>query len=287
MKITKDKNDILVEESLFNLTHTFDCGQCFRWNKTGENEYTGVALGRVLKISQEGGFFRFFDTSEEDFYNIWLKYFDFDTDYKKIHASLSFDETVKEAIKTGYGIRILHQDIFETILSFIISANNNIPRIKLIIERLCASFGSEIKSPYGSFYTFPTPGQLHGVTKEDLAPLKAGFRDKYLIDAVKKVNSGELDLKALKNADYSAAKQELLKVSGIGEKVANCILLFGLYKHEAFPIDVWVKRVMSHYYFGGAEPDCDLMEFAKEKFGDFAGFAQQYLFYHARGIKLK
>lgn len=288
MKITEDKNDILVFEDLFNLTHTFDCGQCFRWKKTDENTYIGVAFGKVLKISaMPDGSFRFFNTTKQDFYDIWHNYFDFGCDYSEIQKHLSEDEVVKDAIKTGYGIRILRQDIFEIILSFIISANNNIPRIKLIIERFCENFGKKINSDYGTFYSFPTPCDLEHITKEDLAPIKAGFRDKYLIDAIKKINSGEVDLLKLKTASYEDAKTELLKINGIGEKVANCCLLFGLYKHESFPVDVWVKRIMSHYYFNSQDPDCDLHSFAKEKFGIYCGFAQQYLFYHAREIKLK
>lgn len=283
MKITSDKNDIILHDvPCFNLTHTFECGQCFRWNKTGENEYTGVVFSRVLKIKQEENTFRFFNTTENDFFEIWANYFDLNFDYQAMQNSLSTDETLKKAINSGNGIRILHQDLFETIISFIISANNNIPRIKLIVERLCEAFGKKIFSPFGTFYSFPTPEDLKNVSLEDLAFLKAGFRDKYIKDATDKINHNEIDLNSLKTTPTEKAKSELLKIKGVGEKVANCILLFSLHRCESFPVDVWVKRVMSKYYFSQNEPNCDLGEFAKEKFGAYSGFAQQYLFYYER-----
>lgn len=288
MNFHEDKSDIILDDiSCFALSDTFDCGQCFRWNKTSENEYTGVAHNRVLKIAKEGDSFRFFSTTKDDFEKIWMKYFDFEKDYLKIQETLSSDEILKNAIKSGNGIRILMQDPFETIISFIISANNNIPRIKLIIERFCSLFGKKIESEYGSFFSFPDISEIKDIQISELAPIKAGFRDKYIIDAIKKISSGEVCLETLIKLDYENAKKELLKIKGIGEKVANCILLFGLGKHNAFPIDVWVKRVMSHYYFGDKEPCTDLSGFAHEKFGEYSGYAQQYLFHHARLTKLK
>ncbi len=288
MNLKRDKNDIIISDfSCFTLADTFDCGQCFRWNAISENEYIGVAYGKVLKIAKEENSFRFFNTTLSDFEKIWKSYFDFDRDYLKIQKILSADKVLEDAIKSGGGIRLLMQDTFETIISFIISSNNNIPRIKLIIERFCSLFGEKIISPFGEFYSFPTIDTLKNIRLCDLAPIKAGFRDKYIIDAIEKISSGEVCLDALATMDYDGAKKELLKIKGIGEKVANCILLFGLGKYNAFPIDVWVKRVMSHYYFNDGEPTCDLAEFADSKFGNYSGFAQQYLFYHARLTKLK
>lgn len=288
MKILTQNNDLILKDiNCFDLTQTFDCGQCFRWNLSAENEYTGVALGHVLRIIRENDGFRLLNTSEDDFLNVWKNYFDFDRDYLKIQKVLSSDNVLKNAISSGSGIRILRQDVFETIISFIISANNNIPRIKLIIERFCNLFGKKISSDFGEFYSFPSIDDLKGISQADLAPIKAGFRDKYIIDAINKISSGEINLQNLLTLDYKNAKNELLKIKGVGEKVANCILLFSLGKYNAFPVDVWVKRVVGHYYFNDASPDTDIAEFADNKFGEYGGFAQQYLFYHARMTKLK
>ncbi len=285
MNYVQDKNDIILYEEHFNLTHTFECGQCFRWNSADEKGYLGIAMGKLLKVSRvRDGAFRFYDITLKDFEDIWLDYFDLNTDYGKIKQSLSGDSVLKEAIQSGYGIRLLNQDVFETVMSFIISANNNIPRIKLIIERLCQSFGKKLS---GNFYTFPSPEAMKGVNVSDLACLKAGFRDKYLVDAVEKITSGEVCLKNIKSLSFEDAKKELLKIKGIGEKVANCILLFSLNKRSAFPVDVWVKRVVGHYYGDSVSHDSDFDKFAKERFGDLSGYAQQYLFYHARELNLK
>ena len=288
MKIITDNNDIILNNtSCFDLTHIFECGQCFRWNKTADNEYLGIAFGKVLKISKESSGFRFKNTTVDDFNSVWKNYFDLDFDYSAVQKTLSCDAVLKEAIKSGFGIRILRQELFETIISFIISQNNNIPRIKLIIERFCREFGNKISLPDGIFYSFPSAKSLAGITLSDLAFLKAGFRDKYILDAINKINSGKINLSKLKTMDFDTAEQTLLEIKGIGKKVANCILLFSLHHVNAFPVDVWVKRVMSNYYFGGKEPGCDLYEFAKKKFSPYGGFAQQYLFYHARENKLK
>lgn len=288
MKITTDNKDVILSDtSCFDLTHIFECGQCFRWNKTTDNEYLGIAFGKVLKISKENNGFRFKNTTVEEFNSVWKNYFDLDFDYLAVQKTLSCDAVLKETIKSGFGIRILRQELFETIISFIISQNNNIPRIKLIIERFCQEFGNKISLPDGIFYSFPSAESLAGVTLSDLAFLKAGFRDKYILDAINKINSGTINLSKLKTMDFDTAEQTLLEIKGVGKKVANCILLFSLHMVNAFPVDVWVKRVMSNYYFGGKEPGCDLYEFAKKKFSPYGGFAQQYLFYHARENKLK
>lgn len=283
MNVTIDKNDLIISDiDCFDLTHTFECGQCFRWESTADNEYIGIASSHVLKISKEANSFRLYNTSKKDFNDFWKDYFDLEFDYALMQRSLKSDNVVADAIKSGSGIRILHQDLFETIISFIISQNNNIPRIKLIIDRLCRNFGKEISTPFGKFYSFPAPEDMKNVTLSDLAFLKAGFRDKYIKDAIDKINNSDIDLNFLKTADTETAKKELLKIKGVGEKVANCILLFALHKYDSFPVDVWVKRVVSKYYFAGNEPNCDLSAFAKDKFGNYCGFAQQYLFYYER-----
>ena len=235
----------------FDLKHIFDCGQCFRWNVDADGSYTGVALGRALKIRQSGDTVTLFDTSEKDFQNIWRGYFDLDRDYGGIKKALADDDVMRKAVEYGGGIRILNQDLWETVVSFIISASNNIPRIKGIIERLCALYGSEIEYGGEIYYSFPDFETLSRLKVEDLAPIRAGFRDKYIIDAARRFASGDIDEKYIRSLDAEGAKRELMRINGVGNKVANCILLFGLSHTEAFPVDVWIKRIMEYCYFDG------------------------------------
>lgn len=283
----EEKNGALVLHGIdeFNLVQTFECGQCFRWNAGADGVYTGVHKGRVLRIGQEKNAIVFYHTTRAEFDAIWAPYFDFGTDYKAIQATLSRDPVLAQAIRAGSGIRILAQEPFETLISFIISANNNIPRIKGIVERLCTEFGEAIPHKDGIYYAFPTAEALAALSRNDLAPIRAGFRDAYILDAAQKVAGGELDLTALYGMDYDAAKHELKKIKGVGDKVADCVLLFGFGKRNAFPVDVWVRRVLAHYYPGGAH-QTDPAAFARARFGPLGGFAQQYLFYHARESKI-
>ena len=199
----------------------------------------------------------------------------------------SHDETLKKCIDFGGGIRILHQDIWETIISFIISANNNIPRIKKILETMCREFGDKIDFKYnsklgipeGEYYSFPEPERLNSLSIEDLACLRAGYRDKYIMDAAEKVSSGEVNLKDIPEMPTELAKKELLKIKGVGGKVADCILLFSMGRYELFPKDVWIKRILNQVY-GVEEKETD--SFVTEKYGNYAGFAQQYMYYYYR-----
>ena len=250
MEIIAEKSDIIIHGARdFDLTHIFECGQCFRWNRTGENEYTGTAKGHALTISQSADEIVFHDTPERVFYDVWYDYFDFGTDYGAIKERLSDDPVMREAMKYGGGIRILNQDLWETVVSFIISASNNIPRIKGIVERLCAAYGEETVYRGDVYYTFPAAERLSALSREDLGVIRAGFRDKYIIDAAGKFHSGELSAQGLSKMTSQDAKKALMTISGVGNKVANCILLFGLHRTDAFPVDVWIKRIMEYCYF--------------------------------------
>ncbi len=287
MEIQVKNNDIILKNVRdFNLEHIFECGQAFRFNKTGKNEYTGVAKGHALTISQTCDDIIFYDTSYDDFCNIWHDFFDLSTDYGAIKKAVSVDSYMSEAINYGYGIRILKQDLWETIISFIISASNNVGRIKGIVERLCTAFGDEIEYRGKIYYSFPTPQKLASITQEELAIIRAGFRDKYIIDACKKVTNSEINLNLLSNLTTKEAKNTLMSINGIGEKVSNCILLFGLARTDSFPVDVWIKRIMEYCYFDGEQSILAISNLAKEKFGEFGGYAQQYLFYWAREKKI-
>ncbi len=282
----KGNNLIVTGLKDFDLKHIFDCGQCFRWNADGDGSYIGVARGRALRIKQSGDTLTLYDTSEKDFESVWRGYFDLDRDYGEIKKKLASDDVMRAAVLYGGGIRILNQDLWETVVSFIISASNNIPRIKGIIERLCAAFGKEIEYGGEIYYSFPDFEALARLTPEDLAPIRAGFRDKYIIDAARRFASGDIDEKYIRSLDAEGAKKELMRINGVGNKVANCILLFGLSHTEAFPVDVWIKRIMEYCYFDGEESIEAISRFALERFGDLGGFAQQYLFFYARENKI-
>lgn len=263
-------NAVLTDTECFDVGLCLDCGQAFRWKKTENGEWHGIAHGKSLHIKQEGNTVVFFDTSEEDFYGIWFKYFDLERDYKSILESYN-DKILKTACETYCGIRILKQDEWETVCSFIISANNNIPRIKGIIERLCDNFGDDI----GDGRSFPSAERLAKLSADDLAPLRAGFRAPYIIDAARKISSGEVDIEKIKTMPFDEAKSELIKIKGIGEKVAQCTLLYGFGRQEAFPVDVWVKRIVSELYPDGL-PEC---------IKGSEGIAQQYLFHWRRNAE--
>ena len=273
----------------FDLKDIFECGQCFRWNEQEDGSYTGVVKNNVLNVKKENNQIIFQGKCEDNIQELVEDYFDLNRDYEEIKKDLSkIDENMKTSIEYGKGIRILNQDLWETIISFIISANNNIPRIKGIIERLSQKYGKEIIFEGKKYYTFPTPEELKNVTVEEYRNLGLGFRDIRLYETTKMILEKEIDLKKLKeNPNTKQVREELLKLSGVGPKVADCILLFSdLKRFEVFPIDVWVRRVMNDLYIKNEDENKvskkQIEKIAKEKFGDLAGLAQQYLFYWRR-----
>ena len=265
----------------FSPNQIFECGQCFRWNLCDDGSYIGVVQDKVLKVSVCENNIVFENSNKKDIDELWNGYFDLKSDYAAIKNSLSDGGVMDEAIKFGGGIRILKQEPWETLISFIISSNNNIPRIKKIIEAFCTLFGDKVEAFGKVYYTFPRPEKLVGIDKEDLKELRVGYRDVFILDAIGKVNSGEVDLEKIALFDYGEAKAELMKIKGVGPKVADCIALFGLGKQEAFPVDVWVRRVLHKLYNTECTPKQAAI-FAEEKFGKYAGIAQQYLFYYMR-----
>lgn len=286
MEIYEEKGNLILKNVRdFDILQTFDCGQCFRWENLGD-AYFGIAYGLPLKISQDGDVITLYDTTRDDWDNVWSRYFDIERDYGEIKNRLSADPVMKEASDFGGGIRLLNQEPFECLISFIISASNNIPRIKKIIDSLCTNFGDKVTYLGKDFYTFPTPQKLASLELSDLAVIKAGFRDKYILNAAKAVKSGMIDLECLKSASYEYAKAELLKLFGVGCKVADCVLLFSLEKYASFPVDVWIKRIMEHCYFDGETDKETISALAQKNFGELGGFAQQYLFYWARENKI-
>lgn len=285
----KEQRYILKNQNSFELKDIFECGQCFRWNEQKDGSYTGVIKDAIINVKKENETIIFTGKCNEDIKELVEYYFDLNTDYKKIKQKLSnIDEYLKTSVEYGEGIRILNQDLWETIISFIISANNNIPRIKGIIERLSQKYGNEIEWNGQKYYTFPVAEQLKDVTVEEYRKLGLGFRDIRLYETTKMILNKEVDLEKLRNnPNTQEVRDELLKLSGVGPKVADCILLFSdLKRFDVFPIDVWVRRVMNDLYI--KEDDeakvskTKIEKIAEEKFGDLKGLAQQYLFYWRR-----
>ena len=273
----------------FELKDIFDCGQCFRWNEQEDGSYTGVFGDNVLNVAKIGNEVIFKGICKENIKETVEKYFDLDRDYQKIKNQLmQVDENMKKSIEYGQGIRILNQDLWETIISFIISANNNIPRIKGIIERLSKKYGKEIEWNNTKYYTFPTAKALKDVTVQEYRELGLGFRDIRLYETTHMILDKKVDLEAMKNnPNTMEVREQLLSLSGVGPKVADCILLFSdLKRFEVFPIDVWVRRVMNDLYIHNENEEKvnkkQIEKIAQEKFGDLAGLAQQYLFYWRR-----
>lgn len=285
----KEQTFILKNCKSFELPHIFDCGQCFRWNKQDDGSYTGIFKDNVLNVQKEGKIVTFKGICNGDIQEVVKDYFDLNRDYEQIKNTLSkIDNNVSTSIKYGEGIRILNQDLWETIISFIISANNNIPRIKGIIERLCLNYGNEINWNGETYYTFPTPEQLKDVTVQDYRKLGLGFRDVRLYETTHMILEKKVDLQKLrKEPDTLKVREQLLTLSGVGPKVADCILLFSdLKRLEVFPIDVWVRRVINELYIKNEDETKvnkkQIEKIAQEKFGNLAGIAQQYLFYWKR-----
>ena len=285
----KEQKYIIENQESFELKDIFECGQCFRWNENEDGTYTGVINKGVLTVEKQDKKIIFTGVLDGDIEKIVRFYFDLDRNYEEIKAQLSnIDKYLKTSVEYGKGIRILNQDLWDTIISFIISANNNIPRINGIIERISEKYGTEIEWNGKKYYTFPTPEQLSQATVEDLRTLGTGFRDVRIYETTRKVLRGEVNLNEIVKKDTITARDELLTLSGVGPKVADCILLFSTLKRfDVFPIDVWVRRVINELYIKNEDENKvskkEIMKIAEQKFGAIQGLAQQYLFYWKRG----
>lgn len=253
-----------------DIVKTFECGQCFRWNADADGIYRGVVRGYPARVWADAGDVYIRSAAPEA---LWRDYFDLGRDYAEISRGFAGGEYLDECVRFGQGIRILRQEPWEALCSFIISQCNNIKRIKGIVERLCAAYGAIAELDGERFYTFPDAESLCTLREEDLAMLRCGYRAAYILSAARAVTDGSLDLEALKECGYAETKRELLKLNGVGEKVANCAALFGLNHIEAFPIDVWMRRALREHF----PPDFD-----PASLGEYAGLAQQYIFYYAR-----
>ena len=280
----------------FDVSKVFDCGQCFRFDPVSdtshEAEYAGCAFGKYISVAQDGDTLYVYNTTAEEYEQVWKLFLSLDTDYGEINRkllSLSEQQALFDAVGASSGIRILRQDSWETLCSFILSQNNNIPRIKGLVASLCKRCGTPVdlsgmdrhiadihRDRDGNFYSFPTPDKLSELGISGLYDLKTGFRAKYLYDASEKIMSGEVSLPFIDRADTADATEHLMQIKGIGPKVASCVLLFGFGKLDAFPVDVWIKKALKKYFDSSFSP---------EALGEFAGVAQQYLFYYERYLQ--
>lgn len=289
MKIYTE-NDTVVVENLknFDVRSIFTCGQAFRWYEEEDGSFTTIHKSRILNVFQEDNKVFFKGTNIEDFNNIWTDYFDLNTDYSKIQDELKHIENLVESIEYGNGIRILNQEHFEMLISFIISANNMIPRIQKSIEYISERYGTFIgEDKNRRYFSFPTVEQLSNAKVEDLREFcRVGFRDKRIVETVNMITENNIDLYDLEKLSTDKLREELLKFSGVGNKVADCIMLFSFKRGEVFPVDVWIKRVMEKLFLEKETPVKKISIEANKIFGKNAGYAQQYLFYHGREEKI-
>lgn len=264
---------ITVELDNFSLREICQSGQCFRMRETEEkNTYELIAGDKYLKASQEGSIVNFF-CSDMEFICYWVPYFDIDVDYGKYIQTVNpRDSYLNAAVQCGSGIRILHQDLWEMIITFLISQQNNISRIRGCIERLCARYGEKMESDSTEYYSFPTPEQLSAATEADLRQLGMGYRARYIVETTRSILTGEVSLDRLYQIKYyRTARKELMKLSGVGEKVADCICLFALHHMDAFPIDTHIRQVLDEHYRRG---------FPNRRYRGMRGIMQQYIFYY-------
>ncbi|MDO5041469.1 MAG: DNA glycosylase [Peptoniphilus sp.] len=289
MNLKQVGEDLVIEGvDFFDVRDIFNCGQAFRAFEEEDGSYTNVAYSKIINISNKDGKVIIKNSNIEDFHRIWLKYFDISRDYGKLRETLIFDEIMVKAMEYGRGIRILNQDPFETIITFIISANNGIDRIKKSVDIISRMYGSKIGEYRGKeYFSFPGAGELSSAKVEDLRKYaRVGFRDKRIVESAKMIESGEIDMDALGKMPLEQSREELMKLPGVGPKVADCVLLFAFERSESFPVDVWIKRVMEELYLHESIPKSKIAQAGREIFGENAGFAQQYLFYYGRENRL-
>ncbi|OOM11373.1 DNA-3-methyladenine glycosylase family protein [Clostridium saccharobutylicum] len=304
-KSIRECNEYILIESIknFKLKQIFECGQCFRFEKISDTNYIVVAFERVIELIEDGENILIYNSNESDVRDIWIKYFDLQRDYSDIKDELSKDDLLRKSVEFGTGIRLLNQDPFEILISFIISARNSIPSIMKTINKISTKWGTEILYKGKTYYAFPTIEQIKDATLEEVQETGASFRSKYIIDTITNVYSSKeamnqeslqkkeelkkYDLDYIKSLNDDDCHKALQEFKGVGAKVADCIMLFSMEKYSAFPVDVWVKRAMI-YFYGAQDASLNKIRiFARNKFGKLSGFAQQYLFYYARENKIK
>lgn len=273
-----EENKIIINNLKdFNIAHILECGQVFRYTKIDNNHYTVISKGFKAEIIQNN------DNAVITSSNIgyFINYFDLNRDYGVIKDSINTSPIIEQAINHGFGIRILNQDLVETIISFIISANNNIKRIQKSLNYISEHLGEKVED----YYTFPSLDKLYNADEDFFVSAGTGYRAKYLKETISDIYMGKLDLMKLLSLPTDEARKYLCTFKGIGEKVANCILLFGLHREEVFPVDTWMEKVYRDYFYAGDKNPAQITRYMVDKFGLLSGYAQQYLFYYKRELK--
>ena len=289
MKIKFDEDYCLISElNEFEPRDIFTCGQAFRWYEEADGSFTFITHGKVANAKKVGDKVFLKGVDKNSFDEIFYNYFDLSRDYKLVMEELAKDEVMKNATEYGKGIRILNQDKFETIISFIISANNQIPRIKKSIEKISEMYGDYLgEDENRKYYSFPSAEKLSLARPEDLRKFaRVGFRDKRIVETANLIKDGRVNIDEIDNMELEDARRTLQELPGVGPKVADCILLFAFDRKESFPVDVWIKRVMEELYLKEVTPKSKIAMRGREVFGKNAGFANQYLFYYGRENKL-
>lgn len=284
----EEKNNNLIINNLqdFDIDQIFNSGQSFRNFSTEDGSYINIVSGRAFRFSQNGSSLMISNSDLSDL-SFWDHYFDLSTDYSFFKNHFKNDLVLSKATSFGSGIRILNQEPFETLITFILSANNNIPRIKNNVERISKNYGNKIKSDLGTFYSFPDAKKLASLCPEDLREnCGVGFRDKRIVETSKLIADGHILLDDIFDMDTNPARKYIMQLPGVGPKVADCVLLFSFKKRDVFPVDTWIQKIMYKHYVSNDFPKTKLNEFGINHFGEYSGLAQQYLFYYARENKI-
>jgi len=275
LKLIKDPGNI-------NFYYTFDSGQAFRWTVSSRG-FIGVVDRRVVNIKKEGDAILVFSNREEGVIEWFKSYFMADLDLERALKAIDVDPYIHSAIEKYRGLRLLRQDPWETLVSFIISANNNIPRIKGLVEKLSTRFGEPQEFQERVYYTFPEPGALLDAGEKALRELGVGFRASYIINAARFVTENPDWEEIVRSSGADEGREYLKRIKGVGDKIADCVLLYAFSKMDVFPRDVWINRVLEKLYFRGNKvPPSRIKGFLLSHFGDYMGLAQLYLYYWAR-----
>ena len=277
---------IIIKDTDINLNDTITCGQCFRFYKMDDDSFTMILSDRVINIRQDNDILIVESNNEDKLEEVILEYFDLNNDYNKINEEiLKEDKTLENSIKSSKGFKILNQNPFEMLISYIISQNNNVKRIMKSVELLSIKYGEKVTFKNNDYYLFPSYDNLKSISIEDIKDIGVGFRDTYIINALNLINNGTIDLNKVNDMDTTDALNYLMLIKGVGPKVASCILLFAYKKYDVFPVDTWVIQAMNELYPSVKSSQKEIIKFAKEKYGKYSGIALQYMYHSMRNVK--